>query len=171
MKDIKDYIIRESQAETLFKVKNGDVLWLCDFEESSNNVKHACIKVTITKVEQEPIPYYSKEGYKRINMYFSDNKFDVPYFKMFLIPMDRYGGMNMQACSATLYNSKGEPKNYYIGTTKEAIEEYINIEAKFDLEPILDKITKLERKLQDLYVQKAQLEAKMETKLQENKQQ
>ena len=44
---------------------------------------------------------------------------------------------------------KREKKNYYIGTTKEAIEELIKNDAKKELEPILDEIAQLEKELQE----------------------
>ena len=174
MKDIKAYIIRESQAESLYKSKKGDVLWICDLEEASNNAKPSCAKVTITNIDKEPMPGRSQEDFEKyhiVRIDFSNNKYGISCYRFYQVPTLRSGWMARQIGIEWLNNGDNDSKLYYIGTSKEVIEEYIAAGAKRDLEPVLNKISKLEQKLQDLYAQKAKLEEAMETQLQENKQQ
>ena len=170
MKNIKDYIIKENQAESILDLKKGDVIWLCDLMTTWYNTKPSCVKATITNIEKEPLSNHSKEDLKdwyTLRMDLSDNKYGVVCYRFLCTPSTKDKWKDRKVGISSLINSKGESKNYYVGTTKEAIEDLIKNYAKEELEPILDEIAQLEKELQKLNTKKEKLEARMATKLQE----
>ena len=147
MKSIIEYLtINEAAAKDINIPRKGSTVYLL----KEGNTK--AIPVKVTDVEKVKNSWYGHSGGYDVYITLADNTYGFTGWTT-----NHYNRADMDApiqVKSTGFNDA----IYYIGTSKEAISEYIKNRASVKLEGVLRNIKELEDKLMTLNIEKDKLE-------------
>lgn len=163
MKNLQDKIfeglIVEAAAKNVHNPRKGSTLWVLKDGET----KAIPVKVVDTyKVKGSW--YRGTDGYD-INIELAQNEYNIDGWTEPHYGRDfDYSDEKYQVKSMALSNTEGKTSMYYVGTSKEAIQDFIRTKGAKKLEGILKEIEKVQNELDELMQkkQKAEAEANME---------
>lgn len=160
MKQITDYItINEALAKDVNVPRKGSTVYLLKVGETQ------AVPVKIVDVLKVRNSWYgSSKGYD-VHVELEDNKYNFPGWMT-----AHYGDPKFDKpiqVDTWKYGDAGD-EVLYVGTSKEAIAEYIKTKASKRLERVLNDIAKLEQELADLRKEKDKLEIDANAEITEN---
>lgn len=150
---INESIITEAAAKNIHNPRKGSTVYLLKKGESK------AIPVKISNTYKIKDKWYGSSGGYDIEIEFENNAYGVEAYRE-----NHYGGdfdysdEKHQVREISWY-VKGEGNSYYVGVSKEAIQNYINTKASKKVEGLLKQIEKLQKELNDLEEQKQAAEA------------
>lgn len=152
---INERLITEANAKNVHWPRKGSTLWLLKDGESK------IVKVTVTDIKKTPMEKGSRNNSYYLHIYLSENEYNIEYYMEYHFGSITYDDEREQV---SLHGFGDEIGAVYIGTSKEAIQEFINTDGKRKLNNLLKEIEKKESELEDLMKkkQKAEAEANLE---------
>ena len=151
---INEQLINEAAWKDLRNPRKGSTVYVLKDGESK------AIQVKIVDVYKTK---KSKEGSYDVNIELGDNKYDFDGYTEYVFGTINYDGPKL--VNAGTWVDKG---TFYIGVSKEAIQEYINTNAANQLKGVLNQIADAEKELAELYKKKEKYEAKANLQISES---
>lgn len=149
MKDLKqalnENILNEAAPKSLIKLRKGNTLYVMPKGERK------AVPVKIIDINRVPMGR-GYEGSYYLNVTLSDN----PYVTNFTRHIFKSIDYDDELYQVELYGF--DNGKYYIGTSKEAIDQFTKKNASNRIDGVLDRISKLEKELDELYKTKAEME-------------
>ena len=147
---INEGLITESNAKNVHWPRKGSTLWLLKDGESK------IVKVTVTDIKKTPMEKGSRNNSYYLHIYLSKNEYNIEYYMEYHFGSITYADEREQV---SLHGFGDEIGAVYIGTSKEAIQEFINTDGKRKLDNLLKEIEKKEAELEELMQKKQKAEA------------
>lgn len=151
MKSLLEFItpINEANAANLQNPRKGSSVYI--LKDGDN----AAIQVKIAEVSRLKL-----KGFTRIQITLEKNPYDVNFWEEYV-----YDGVSYEVEKYQCKTFSHNGDDLYIGTSPEAIEEFISIKAGVELRIINQQIEDTQQKLDALYKKKQEKEAKIVKKL------
>ena len=152
---INEGLIFEANAKNVHCPRKGNTVYLLKDGESK------IVKATVTDIKKIKMEKGSRFDSYYIYIYLSDNEYKIENYMEYHFGSIEY---NDEGHQVEFYGFGEEIGSIYIGTSKEAIQEFINSKGKQKLEGLLKEIEKKETELEELMQkkQKAEQEANLE---------
>lgn len=164
MKNITENFITEAAAKNVHNPRKGSTLWFLKDGETK------AVKIKIADIYKTKSAWYGKtSGGYDINVELAPNEFNIegwvePHYGR---NWD-YSDEKYQVKSMYLPDTSGKNATYYVGTSKEVIQEFIRTNGSRRLEGILTRIEKVQKELSELMQQKQRAEAEANLEINES---
>lgn len=153
MKSITDFIF-EAAAKNVHNPRKGSTIYLMKIGDSK------AIPVKVERVEKIKTKWHGNSGGYDIYIELSDNSYNFTHYTESHYSGDFDWSDERYQCISY--------SGFYIGTSKEAIKEYISSKAKTKLDGVLKQIEKLESELSNLYKEKEKMEGEINLEITES---
>ena len=153
MKKLTDFVF-EAAAKNVHNPRKGSTVYLMKIGDTK------AIPVKVERVEKIKTRWYGNSGGYDIYIELSSNSYDFTHYTESHYAGDfDYSNERYQCISYS---------GFYIGTSKEAIKEYIANKAETKLGGIMKQIEKLENELSNLYKEKEKIEGEINMEITES---
>jgi hypothetical protein len=146
---INENLIVEANAKNVHCPRKGTTIYLLKDGDSK------IVKATVTDIKKVKMEKGSRFDSYYIYIYLSKNDYNIENYMEYHFGSIEYNGENEQV---HLHAFGDEIGNIYIGTSKEAIQEFINSDGQKKLENILKNIKQKEAELEELMKKKQKYE-------------
>lgn len=163
MKKITEGFITEAAAKNVHNPRKGSTLWILKDGETK------AIPVKIVDIYKTKSAWYGTSGGYDINVELGQNEYNIdgwvePHYGR---NWD-YSDEKYQVKSMAIPDLNSKVATYYIGTSKEVIQEYIRTSGSKKLEGILKQIEKVQNELDELMQKKQRAEAEANLEINES---
>lgn len=164
MKKITEEFITEAAAKNVHNPRKGSTLWILKDGETK------ALPIKVTDNYKVKSAWYGKtSGGYDINIELAQNEYNIDGWTEPHYGRDwDYSDAKYQVKSIALYDTNGKVATYYVGTSKENIQEFIRQEGSRKLEGILKQIEKVQSELNELMQKKQRAEAEANLEINES---
>ena len=164
MKKITEGFITEAAAKNVHNPRKGSTLWVL----KNGETKAIAIKVS-DNYKVKSAWYGKTSGGYDINIELSQNEYNIDGWTEPHYGRDwDYSDEKYQVKTMAITDTGGKVATYYVGTSKEAIQEFIRKEGSRKLEGILKQIEKVQGELAELMKKKQRAEAEANLEINES---
>lgn len=163
MKKITEGFITEAVAKNVHNPRKGSTLWVLKDGETK------AIPIKVVDIYKTKSAWYGTSGGYDINVELAQNEYNIdgwvePHYGR---NWD-YSDEKYQVKSMAIPDLDSKVATYYIGTSKEVIQEYIRTSGSKKLEGILKQIEKVQNELDELMQKKQRAEAEANLEINES---
>lgn len=163
MKNLTETLITEAAAKNVHNPRKGSTVWVL----KEGDTKALPIKITDNRKAKSA--WYGKSGGYDINIELAQNEYNIDGWVEPHYGRDwDYSDEKYQVKSMAIPDLNSKVATYYVGTSKEAIQEYIRTAGSKKLDNILKQIEKVQNELNELMQKKQRAEAEANLEINES---
>lgn len=164
MKNLTETLITEAAAKNVHNPRKGSTVWVLKEGDTK------ALPIKIADNHKVKSAWYGKSGGYDINIELAQNEYNIEgWIEAHYGGNFDYSDEKYQVKLIVLTNtSTNKNETYYVGTSKEAIQEYIRTAGSKKLEGILKQIEKVQSELNELMQKKQRAEAEANLEINES---